>query len=174
MGPGSRWCDLSSLTPPPRFSGGWPTGGFHGGFVASKCRSSRTAGPGFHLCAGTMKTFPCWSRREWLWVSLGRPVWPGRARLTRPRSESGPHREHFCGLFTSRWAPLSFGHCKWEILSLYFLQFFLPIDLGGSGRLTTQRTLYNCLPRRGTRDASWSGGECAGAATAEGWRLDWG
>ena len=50
---------LSSRRPPlpsPRFRGGRPAGGFHGGSVAPARRGSRAAGPGFHLCSGTMRT----------------------------------------------------------------------------------------------------------------------
>lgn len=77
--------NLSSLAPPPRFSGGWPTGGFHGGFVAPQCGSSRTSGPGFHLCSGSMRTF---SVLESATVAAGQPGQTGVRSSPNPCCES--------------------------------------------------------------------------------------
>lgn len=117
---------LFRAPPPPRFSGGWPTGGFHGGFVASQCGSSRTAGPGFHLCSGTMRPISCAgvgdSGRGSTWADWGTVQLPACAVI--PCSETCLTRKFLFGVLRSRGVPLSFGYCKWAIFSLYLLRVF--------------------------------------------------
>lgn len=70
--------------------------------------------------------FPCWSRRQWLQVNLGRlgysPAPPVRAVI--PCSETCLARKFLFGVLRSRGVPLSFGYCKWAIFSLYLLRVF--------------------------------------------------
>lgn len=106
----AAWTEPLLSRPRPRFSRGRPTGGFHGGFVASKCRSSRAAGPGFHLCSRAMRTFPVRGSAR---VAGGRPgqavVQSSGHRVRIPCSETCLNRKVLFGIFISCWVPLSFG-----------------------------------------------------------------
>lgn len=56
-------------------------------------------------------------------VTRGSPEQPGSKWCHESMLGSCLHRKLFAGIFVQCWVPLSFGYCKWETLSLYFLSF---------------------------------------------------
>lgn len=135
VGEGAAWALALGLFEPvlsrphPRCSGGWPTGGFHGGPVASKRCRGRTAGPGFHLCSRPVRPVPAGARRVAPAPPAQTVVQPSARRITLPRSETCLHRKLLLGIFYRVGSLFPLVIISGKFPACISLDFFPPIHL---------------------------------------------